>query len=499
MDTKADFIGRKIELDLLDNLWVSGRSSLVILYGRRRVGKTRLLTHWLKTQGVDSGFYWMAEATSPHDQLRSFTQAFTAFEDPELTIHKDLTFPTWEHSFRQIAKLAQNQRVAVLIDEVTYIMEIVPEFVASLQKAWDQWLKDSQVMLVLSGSDLGLIEKGLLSYRAPLYGREAARMQLTPLPYSATKLFFPDYDARERIKIFGMWGGIPAYWERLNKPEESVMENLKQQLRLSNNWLVEEARILLRDFITDTHNFVGILRAVSEGYEVFSEISERAGISTGHTSRYLSILRETGFVERTTPVSDKNPDKSRKGRYIVTDPYLRFYYRYLSTSQSKVAMGRTNELVETIEADLPDFIGKTWIGLCQHWVALAGAQGRLPVAVDEIGSEWKGNSGYIDVYGINEKEKTLVLGCCFWNDEPLALQMMADWFSDGELISMLPKGKWSVHLMGFAASGWASNETAGLLKTAQALTRKWNVAGVHLLDLDEIDSDLFKWTIENGR
>lgn len=495
MDMDTDFIGRKAELELLDDLWASGKSALVILYGRRRVGKTRLLTHWLKSKGVDRGFYWMAEATSPHDQLRSFTQTFTAFEDPELDIHKDLTFPTWEHSFRQIAKLAQNQRVAVLIDEVTYIMEIVPQFVSSLQKAWDQWLKNSQVMLVLSGSDLGIIEKGLLSYRAPLYGREAAKMQLMPLQYSATKLFFPEYDASERVKIYAMCGGIPAYWERLNNHDQTVLDNLKQQLRLANNWLVEEARILLRDFIKDTHNFVGILRAVSEGYEVFSEIAERAGISTGHTSRYLSILRETGFVERTTPLSDKNPEQSRKGRYIITDPYLRFYYRYLSTSQSKVAMGRIDELVETIESDLPDFVRKTWINLCQHWVALAASNGKIPVAVDEIGSEWKGSSEYIDLVGFSETERTLVLGCCYWGNEPADPTLMIERLINKDIVPMLPKGKWSVYFVGFSSCGWLDTPTTdALLKEANSVTRKWEPVGLRLLDLEEVDADLFHWT-----
>ena len=107
---ESNFVGRKAELELLNNVWLSEKSSLIILYGRRRVGKTRLLTHWLKNQGAEGGFYWMAEATSPHDQLRSFAQTFTAFEDPELDIHKDLTFPNWEYAFRQIAKLAQHQR-----------------------------------------------------------------------------------------------------------------------------------------------------------------------------------------------------------------------------------------------------------------------------------------------------------------------------------------------------------------------------------------------------
>lgn len=493
---EAEFIGRKAELELLDDVWASGKSSLIILYGRRRVGKTRLLTHWLKGQGDDSGFYWMAEATSPHDQLRSFAQTFTAFEDPELNIHKDLTYPTWEHAFRQIAKLAKDRRVAVFIDEVTYIMEIVPEFVSSLQKAWDQWLKNSQVMLVLSGSDLGTIEQGLLSYRAPLYGRETARMQLTPLQFSATKLFFPQYGPEERVRIYAMWGGIPAYWERLNNPKQSVLTNLKQQLQLANNWLVEEARILLRDFITDTHNFVGILRAVSEGYEVFSEISERAGISTGHTSRYLSILRETGFVERTTPVSDKNPEKSRKGRYIVTDPYLRFYYRYLSTSQSKVAMGQINELAAIIENDLADFIKKTWIDLCKQWVSLAAAHKQIPVTIEELGSEWKRGDDYIDIYGISEAERTLVLGFCHWSDEPAQPDLIYERLINKDIMPMLPKGKWSVYFLGFSANGWTDTlSLEQLQQEANEVTRKWNPIGIRLLDLAEVDTDLFRWLI----
>lgn len=491
---EAEFVGRKGELRLLDDLWTSERSALVILYGRRRVGKTRLLTHWLKKQGEDCGFYWMAEATSPHDQLRSFTQTFTAFEDPELEIHKDLTFPTWEHSFRQIAKLAQNQRVAVLIDEVTYIMEVVPQFVSSLQKAWDQWLKNSQVMLVLSGSDLGIIERGLLSYRAPLYGRETAKLELMPLQYSATNLFFPQYDARERMKIYAMWGGIPAYWERLNNPDRSVLFNLKQQLQLTNNWLVEEARILLRDFIKDTHNFVGILRAISEGYEVFSEIAERAGISSGHASRYLSILRETGFVERTTPLTDKNPEQSRKGRYVITDPYLRFYYRYLSTSQSKVAMGRIDEVVETVEVDLPDFIRKTWIDLCQRWVGLAASNGEIPVGVDEIGSEWRRGNDYIDIFGIDEAKRTLVLGYCFWGNEPVEPALLIEQLINRDVITMLPKGKWSVYFVGFSSSGWLDTLTVDdLLQEAAKVSRKWDPVGVRLLDVNEVDADLYRW------
>ena len=348
-------------------------------------------------------------------------------------------------------------------------------------------------MLVLSGSDLGMIEQGLLSYKAPLYGRETAQMRLKPLRYTATKLFFPHYDAFERIRLYAMLGGIPAYWERLNDPDLSVLENLGQQLRVSNNWLVEEARILLRDFITDMHNFVGILRAISEGYEVFSQIAQRAGISTGHASRYLSILRETGFVRRTTPLSDQNPESSRKGRYIVTDPYLRFYYRYLATSQSKLAMGRIEELTTTIQNDLPDFIRKTWIELCQHWVALAASNGKIPINVDVVDSEWKGNKR-IDIVGTAESEEALVLGYCHWSEEPADPQLLLDHFINRDIVPMLPKGKRPVYFLGFAAGGWRDTPSKDeILTEARGVTRKWAPIDLQLLSLNEVDDDLFRW------
>lgn len=155
----SDFIGRGEELKLLDNLGNAPKASLLILYGRRRVGKTRLLTHWLQRYGANA-LYWVAEPTSAFDQLRSFSQAINNFATPDAPAPPHFTYGSWEHALRQAAQLTNAQRrLALFIDEVTYLMDVNPAIVGTFQKAWDMWLSKSNIFLALSGSHMGLMQQ----------------------------------------------------------------------------------------------------------------------------------------------------------------------------------------------------------------------------------------------------------------------------------------------------------------------------------------------------
>lgn len=493
---RADFVGRSRELEVFNNLWSSARASLIILYGRRRVGKTRLLTHWLESQRED-GLYWVAEPTSALTQLRSFSQALMNFMDPETPLPPDFTFSTWELAFRQLALFSQKRRIAIFMDEVTYLIDVNPDFVGTLQKAWDQWLSSANLMLVMSGSQMGLMRKHLLDYDAPLHGRATAQIKLPPLPFGATKDYFPDYNAEDRIKIYAMWGGVPAYWERLdeNKP---ILENLRQHILPSHAWMVDESRILLQDFITDLHNYVGIMRAIADGEQAINEIANRIGLSSSKASFYLSVLRDTGFVERRAPISQRGTD-SRRGRYYVTDPYLRFFYRFLSSSQAKLALGHIKPVVDTIEEELSAFIqASTWQEICSEWVLRASSQGKIPLVLDEMGSEWTGNST-IDIVGISDSEQNLVIGDCYWTNSPIDEKAIDRLLKKTQMIPA-PNGKWSVYYVLFSSHGWTPEAYARAeeiaAETAQARTRKkLHTAGIRLIDLEEVDKDLAEWSI----
>ena len=463
---------------------------LLILSGRRRVGKTRLLTHWLQ-QYPGQGLYWVAEPASALTQLRSFSQALMAFVDPESPLPPDFSFATWEQALSQLALHAQNRRIAVFIDEVTYLIDVNPEFVGTLQKVWDHRLSSTNLMLALSGSQMAMMQSHLLDYDAPLYGRATAQMLLPPLPFGATSQYFPDYTAADRVQIYAMWGGVPAYWERL-EPSKTITENLRQHVLPAHAWMVDESRILLQDFITDLHNYVGILRAVADGQQALNQIAKRTGLNSSKASFYLSVLRDTGFVERQVPISQRGTD-SRRGRYFVTDPYLRFFYRFMSAYQSKLALGQLQQMLQLIQNEMPAFIEtNTWQELCRQWVLMASANGELLQSVDEVGGEWTRNM-MLDVVGINDKARTLVLGDCFWRQRPLgvkALQALV------KKTSTIAAEDWSVYYTAFSANGWTETAHAEAEAIAHGSGRqRWHVAGIRLLDLDTVDADLARWSV----
>jgi hypothetical protein len=491
---KTAFVGRGRELEVLDNMWHSTKATLLILYGRRRVGKTRLLTHWLHKHS-DEGLYWVAEPSSALTQLRSFSQALMAFIDPEAEVPPDFSFSSWELAFRQLARHAQERRVTVFIDEVTYLIDVSPDFVGTLQKVWDRWLSDSNLMLALSGSQMGLMQKHLLNYEAPLHGRATAQIRLEPLPYGTTKEFFPDYDVAERVMLYAMWGGVPAYWERLDA-RETIAENLRRNILPSHSWMVDESRILLQDFITDLHNYVGIMRAIAAGEQAIGEISDRTGLNSSKASFYLSVLRDTGFVMRDVPITKRGTD-SRRGRYFVTDPYLRFFYRFLFAHQAKLALGQFQPILDQIQEQMPDFIqANTWPELCHEWVLTASAQGEIPVPVEEVGSEWAKHY-VIDVVGLSEVDNSLVLGDCYWGDElvgPEAIEELVK--KTAHIVSK--KGKWTVYYALFSAAGWTEEARQEAEKVVQEVLserrKRWQVAGIRLLTLADVDADLVRYS-----
>ena len=495
---QTTFIGRKDELSAMDRAWASDKAELIILYGRRRVGKTRLLTHWIKKHEPD-GLYWMAEATSAFDQLRSFSQAVADFEDPDVTAPLDLTYPNWEYALRRVARMAQNRRVALFIDEVTYLLDVTPAIVGTFQKAWDQWLSNSNVFLALCGSQMGLMQKELLSHEAPLYGRSTIQMKLESLRFGATGRFFPAYSAEERVTLYAIWGGIPAYWERLDQ-NLTPLANLRLLLSPANSWMMDEPRLLLNDFVNDPHNYVGVMRTIAKGTHTFSAIGRQTGLSMGHTSQYLSLLRDTTFVIRRTPVSDSSPN-SRRGRYYVTDPYLRFYYRFLAAYHSKLALGQHDQTLDLIRANLPDYIQQyTWPELCREWLLRASDREELPVTIEDAGAEWR-RSFTLDVAGINPEKKQLVLGACHWRDEPAGLELIEELAERTRAVVPKDEEGWTVYYLGFARDGW----TEAALKQAEQVvdearpgsraSTQWRVAGVRLLTLAEVDADLEAWTV----
>lgn len=486
--TQTTFVGRRVELQTLDDLWTSNRAELVILYGRRRVGKTRLLTHWLKAR-KPRAIFWVAEPTSNLDQLRSFSQTIYNFENPTSPAPDAFSYASWRQAFEQVARLAQKERLAVFIDEFTYLLEIEPGIAGTLQNLWDHLLSQANLLLCLTGSHLGMMERHVISYQAPLYGRAGAVLQLLPLPFGATEQFFPQYSAEDRVTLYGMLGGIPAYWERFD-PNLALDENVRREFLSASRLLHDEPRLLLQDFLSDLHNYVAILRAIAHNNRTPKQIAVFTGLDAKHVPAYTSRLVETGFVERRVPVT-AGPN-TRRGRHHITDPFLRFYYRFLAQRQQQLALGVQNQALAEIQRHLPDFIGAhTWEELCRDWLLLAGVQGRLPFLPDQVGSLW-GRNLQIDVVGLNTMERTLILGECKWTARP-APQQVLERLVEKTAQALPGGGRWRVYYLGFSRNGWSRTASALADGLAESF-ENWQVVGAELVDLDQVDQDLTSWT-----
>ena len=491
-----EFKGRTRELKLLNELWGSSDATMLILYGRRRVGKTRLVTEWIQ-QNRARALYWVAEPSSTLDQLRSFSQAIYNFANPQTPAPADFTYATWRQAWEQVAALAQTERLALFVDEFTYVLEIDPSAAGMLQNMWDHLLNRANLFLTICGSHLGMMQRRVLAYQAPLYGRATRQLHLQPIPFGYTQDFFPGYQAEERVAIYAIFGGIPAYWERID-PHCSISENIRRQLLTPDTLMHAEPRLLLQDFIQDPHNYMSILRAIAYGDRTQKAISVRAGMAQGHVSKYLNVLRDAGFVERRVPVTAG--ESSRLGRYHIVDPYLRFYYRFLAARQAQLALGESDLALEEIKRHLLDFIAThTWEELCREWTVRAGARGQLDLPVDQVGSAWT-RQAQVDVAALNSMEKTILLGECKWQTRPVGQSVLRELV--GKSDKLVPKqGRWRLAYLGFAREGWteAAQLFAGnLSELALPAHANWRPVGMRLLDLPQVDTDLRQWVRRDG-
>ncbi|MBT6814307.1 MAG: ATP-binding protein [Anaerolineae bacterium] len=489
---RFDFLDRRRELQQIEKLWDSPHAEFLVLYGRRRVGKTALLVEWIG-HSKQRALYWVATHTSSANQLRSFSQAVYNFANPDTTAPEKFSYINWQQAFQQVASLAEKERLALFIDEFTYLLEVTPDIAGQLQNLWDHLLSKSNLFLCLSGSHLGMMKREFLSYQAPLYGRASSQLYLQPFSFGATARFFPNYSAVDRVAIYAIFGGVPAYWERIN-PRKSISQNIKDNLLTPNNLLQAEPKLLLQDFVSDPHNYISILSAIAKGAHVVKEIVSSTGLASGHVSKYMSVLKDSGFVERRIPLTVKK--NSRAGRYHITDPYLRFYFRFLENRQEQLALGIQDQALAEISKHLIDFIGTyTWEEICREWTIRAGAKGELPYLPDQIGSTWNAKA-QVDVVGFNSMEKTLILGECKWTRSQTKPKVLKE-LIEKKTNNIIPEeGNWQIFFTGFSRSGWTSSALVYENQIMEELPSdsNWDASGIRLVDLAQLDQDLQKWT-----
>jgi AAA+ ATPase superfamily predicted ATPase len=473
------FVDRQAELAFLNSVLERRRPTVaqfVLLYGRRRVGKTVLLRHWAEQSGLIHT-YWAAEKEPAALQRRKLYARILGVESGQAP-----TFDSWAECWSAIAAILADRRHILILDEFTYAVESDPAMLSSLQHAWDRQFKQSQVVLVLCGSHVHTMET-LQARQSPLFGRLTGQWHLQPLSFAILREFLPNWSAEERVAAYAVVGGVPAYLEWLD-PDRSLSDNIRDVVLAPGSMFVAEPTFLLYDEVREPSTHLAILKAIGVGNHTLSEISNAALVSKAHLSAYLARLRELRLVERRLPVTvpPNQRRRSRSGRYHLLDPYFRFYFRFLAPQQDDLVY-RPELVLPRILEGLRAFVGMTaFEELSRLWVLEQGRADALPFQIREVGSHWS-RRVQVDVVAINWSDHAILLGEAKWGTDAVGRGVIRDLIEvkAPKVLRDLPgEGEsWHVHYAFFARSGFTD-----------AARAEAESVGAQLVDLERLDADL---------
>ncbi len=413
------FIGRDQELKKLNQMYASGKLEVAIIYGRRRVGKTTLITEFCKGKKT---VFFAAQENNTVQNLESFSNAI-AEVDTNSSAH--MTFRSFGDAFTRLAEIASSERLIVVIDEYPYLAGAEKGISSLLQNYLDHQFKATKLFLILCGSSMSFMEKQVLGYQSPLYGRRTAQFKILPFQYLETGKWFPNYSFEEKALMYGITGGIPLYLEQFS-PTLSIRENLLQHLFNKNALLFEEPSNLFKQELREPSTYNAIITAIASGRTRLSEIATTVGMESGLCSKYLSNLITLGIIKRETPVTESG---GKRSIYLIDDQFFRFWFTFVPKNMSSILSGRIEDnYAAAIEPRLSDYMGLTFEKMCRDYILYYADD--LPILLGEIGQWWGGHpqthkQAQIDLVVSAADENACIVGSCKYRNAPVDADELA--------------------------------------------------------------------------
>lgn len=423
------FHNRSYELDDIRQAIASRRSELVVLYGRRGVGKSALIAEALRGQ---HHFFYQATTRTLPQQLEDLSSTFHAFA-PDLVLPGSFSsFDSVLAALSQVARTRPKEAVVAVIDELPYLAQADPAVPSVMQRWWDEIRRDglANLKLFLLGSMVSWMEEHTLSEHAPLHNRRTGQMRLEPLGYREAALFYPDYTPEERVAAFAVWGGMPSYLDEID-PSRSLWENVTNgMLRPSARLADEPSWLRFADLRSDLI-YSSVLRAISVGKRRPSEIASAIGKqSAAEVIYHLDRLCDLGLVQRLVPIQQEGERRSRQSLYVLADNYVAFWYRYVDRLRHLLVVRRQTEALRQIQEDFHDYVsGFAFEDVCRQFIRMMDGRAISPkLSWDRVGSWWTGRNGgdgqdEMDVVATSEGRAVLV-GECKWSVRPMDLRQL---------------------------------------------------------------------------
>lgn len=409
------FINRKSELDFLKREYDSPRFSFVVIYGRRRVGKTELVLQFAKDY---PHIYLLADKSGTLPNIIRFRRKVARFfNDIEPSVK------SFEDLFEYIlSRWTQKKKLIVIIDEFSYLVEKDDSIPSTFQVVIDEILsKYNNIFLILTGSLVGMIEKGVLSYASPLYGRRTGQIKLEPFRFKEIFDFFPSLNVEELIKIYGAVGGTPYYLKMFN-PNKDFLENVKNLFLNKYSILYTEGFFLLKEELRDPSTYFNILNAIANGATRVSEIATKAFLDAKDLPHYLSTLQRLGYIRRERPILEKASTK--KSIYRISDDFIRFWFKYVYSYHDDIESDNTNYVLSEIKKTYNMYLSLTFEKVAIEVLREMNRLNLLPFKFQRIGRQWgkikwqrRGINQYeIDILAHDSTMRKIIVGECKWKE-----------------------------------------------------------------------------------
>ena len=411
------FIGRKEELKFLEERYQSKEGQLIVLYGRRRVGKTETLRHFC--EGKPHVFYSCTECTD-EQQLRAFSDRMLRTGMPA---SQYLTsFSSWEQAIKSVVELPGNQKKLLVIDEFPYMVKANTQIPSILQNLWDQILKDASVMIILCGSAMSFIEKEILAEKNPLYGRATGILKMQEMSFYDAIQFVPKYSPEDKIAAYAVLGGIPHYLKQFND-ELSLAENIKRNILTRGSILYSEVEFLMRQELRETTTYNTIITAVALGNTKLNDIYTKTQIEKTKLSVYLKNLVDLGILCREFSMTDTTKEQAnvQRGIYKLTDNFFRFWYAFVFPNLSELESGDVEGIWDYAIADKMDFfVSYAYEDVCRQYLRCKNRKNELPFHFTKIGRWWN-KTDEIDIMANNADGSHILVGECKYRNSPFPL------------------------------------------------------------------------------
>ena len=413
------FIGRENELQTLEDLYRKDNFQMLVLYGRRRVGKTALLNHF--SSDKHPLFYTGIEGKG-QDNLSQFSNAIREHFQPQIP---QMQF----HSFSDVAayltaclKAADStKKQLIILDEFPYMAESAPELSSILQREIDRAWQNLNVMFILCGSSITFMEEEVLGEKSPLFGRRTGQIDLQPFDYRVSSRFIPAYTPEEKAIVYGITGGIPKYLSVID-PNRTLNDNIINLFFNPAGYFYEEPKNLLRQEFRDVSLYYSILNAIGNGAVQVTEIADKTGFDTARVSQALAKLETVRIIRRDTPIL--NEKNKKLTQYYLRDGMFRFWFRFVSKGTAAIERYYGEQYYcKAVEPLLHDYMGGIFEMMCRDYTFSKGMEGSLGMVPTRIG-KWRGSDSLkkcpadIDVVAVDDVNKTAIIGECKFRNIP---------------------------------------------------------------------------------